>query len=463
MNQLIREALFIGFREGLKLSLCLFLVISYLRHARHDDLRKPLFVGVLVVFLASFVAMSFTVTVEIRSIIVKMIGYVFGLFYFFSLAALYHTSGTDMLGPFKRPLTRTFVLGPLTFLLTIVYFLPDMAGSSLYIADTFSLSGAKPVIFFAAGAGFVVSLAGSYVAARRVRADVTKLFGAAQLILFLALVKLVAGGVQGFAELSLIPAVQAGLIKLIHDIVHQTFVFVMTPDHMILSVTAWNFIGVLFSNTTGLWLSLLLMTLPLILFIQKHFSEKITVPTDIQPTAGKRMFIKSIRDQRLLKSLPVILFLVIITSIWFSQRGESVARVYTPKPVPLAIVNGQAVIPLHDPVTDLLDGTLHTFSLTINGVVMRLLIMKRTDGSLATCLDACEICPPDGYGQGNGQVICLNCQTPIPVDTLGKAGGCNPIPITAQVTDKNVLIESSEIITKWKLVNSGKAKGSGDK
>jgi len=457
MNQFVREALFIGLKEGVKISLCLFLALSFLRNVRREELRQPLFAGLALVFLASFAAMSLPVTLEVRSDVVKMIGYVFGLFYLLSLAALFHTTGTDLLGPFKQALAKRTLLVPLTFLLTVLYFLPDMAGSSLYLADAFSMSGVRLPVFLAAGAGFLAALALAYYFGRKAGVDAAKTFGNPQIFLFLALVKLFSGGVRGFAELSLIPSVQEGLKKLIHDIVHQVFIMLLLPDHPVLTITAWNFIGVLFGNTAGLWLSLLIMTIPLVLFIKKHFTEEIIVPTRITPTADRRIFIKAIRDQRVLKSLPVFVFLIFIAGIWFSERGENAGSLYLPEPAPLSAEGGLVNIPIHGPAEDLLDGGLHKFSITVDNEALRLLIMKKGDGSLAVCLDACEVCPPEGYGQGREHVVCLYCRTPIPIDTLGKPGGCNPIPVKSMVNDKEVRIEVAELAEKWAMVKKGKA------
>lgn len=458
MNQLIREAFFIGLKEGAKLSFAVFLVLSFFKNARHEGLFKPLFAGILVVFILSLAVFNITVTPELRAITVKLIGYVFGVFYLLSLGALFHATGVDMLGPFRTAVTKTYVITPAVFFLTTAYFLPDMMGSSLYIADLFSLIGGRIAVFAAAGSGFFLCvLAGGFVG-RKIRRDRMKLFGLPQVLLFLALIKLAAGGVRGFAELSLIPSVQAGLMKLIHDVIHQTFVTLLVPDHMVLTTTAWNFIAVFFGNTAGLWLSLVIMILPLLFFIQKHFSEEPSAPPEHQSGALRRKFIKSFRDERLLKSIPVFFFLAFITGVWLIQQDESIADIYIPEPKPVTATEGVVALPLHSPLEDLLDGNLHKYRLTINGETVPLLIMKKPDGTLAFCLDACEVCPPDGYGRRSDHVVCLNCNTPIPFDAVGKPGGCNPIPVTAIVTDREIKAEVTEILKKWKTVNSGKGR-----
>jgi uncharacterized membrane protein len=67
------------------------------------------------------------------------------------------------------------------------------------------------------------------------------------------------------------------------------------------------------------------------------------------------------------------------------------------------------------------------------------------DGRLQTCADACEICGDQGYYQMGDEVICRNCTAPIPPHTLGRSGGCNPIPIAARLEGDRLRIGASEL------------------
>ncbi|MDH4161398.1 MAG: DUF2318 domain-containing protein [Nitrospirota bacterium] len=458
MSRFVLEALFIGAKEGVKLSFCTLLVFSLLSGRERLPLKRSVIAGLLVVFLASFLLLTLPVTFEMREIIVRMIGYVFGIFFFLSIGALFHESGTDIIGPFRSVGGKRVLQIPILLVLTIGYFAPDMAGSALFIADLASMAQAPMPVFLASGLGFVLFIAGTAALGRKVQPVFPRLFGLPQVLLTLALIKLLAGGIRGFAELTLIPAVQAGLMKLVHDVIHQTFVMILVPDHPVLSTTTWNFVGFLFRETAGLWLSLILLVTPLVLFVIKHFREPLRYPGSIDRPSQRRMFIRSIRDQRLLKSLPVLFFLAVIIMTWFSQQDAPGVSLYLPDPKPVAADGDALNIPIQSPTEDLRDGAIHKFSLLIRDEQVRLLIMKKPDGTLTACLDACEICPPDGYGQSREHVVCLYCKTPIPFDTVGKPGGCNPIPLPTVVTDKEVRLTMKDISEKWVLVKSGASK-----
>lgn len=85
------------------------------------------------------------------------------------------------------------------------------------------------------------------------------------------------------------------------------------------------------------------------------------------------------------------------------------------------------------PIAEVNDNKLHFFSVTINGVPVRFIVIKKPDG-WGTALDACRICGRAGYRQDGQNVICRNCGSAIYVPTIGQAGGCNPVgfPATAE-------------------------------
>jgi len=119
---------------------------------------------------------------------------------------------------------------------------------------------------------------------------------------------------------------------------------------------------------------------------------------------------------------------------------------------------GTILIPTNDPTMNLYNGSLHKFVLQHQGQEIRMLVIKKPDNRLSVCLDACEICSPEGYGLRAENVICIYCNTPIPVASLGQPGGCNPIPLIFSIDERFVKIETSELLKKWEYVKTGKSK-----
>jgi uncharacterized membrane protein len=107
----------------------------------------------------------------------------------------------------------------------------------------------------------------------------------------------------------------------------------------------------------------------------------------------------------------------------------------------VTFVNGQVSIPL----SQVQDGDLHRYQATENGVEVRFWLYQKPDGKIATVLDACEICGAVGFYKSSNGVICKNCAAPINPQSVGMAGGCNPIPLKAETTADAVIIQEADL------------------
>ena len=103
--------------------------------------------------------------------------------------------------------------------------------------------------------------------------------------------------------------------------------------------------------------------------------------------------------------------------------------------------NGQTSIPL----AQLADGELHRYAATERGIEVRFWLYQKPDGKVATVFDACEICGPVGFYKGPNGVVCKNCAAPINGQSVGMAGGCNPIPLQATTTTDAVVVSEANI------------------
>jgi FTR1 family protein len=66
-------------------------------------------------------------------------------------------------------------------------------------------------------------------------------------------------------------------------------------------------------------------------------------------------------------------------------------------------------------------------------------------GQLYTDLDACEICGPKGYYLQGGAVVCRNCTSPIALQSLGRGGGCNPVPVAHRREGTRVVLSTTDL------------------
>lgn len=94
------------------------------------------------------------------------------------------------------------------------------------------------------------------------------------------------------------------------------------------------------------------------------------------------------------------------------------------------------------PVPPLRDGRLHRFAwVAEDGKLVRFFVINRFPDklSLAVVFDACLLCGDQGYAQQGDQVTCVACGVYLFTPSIGKPGGCNPVPIEGWQVDGDVL------------------------
>jgi len=131
-------------------------------------------------------------------------------------------------------------------------------------------------------------------------------------------------------------------------------------------------------------------------------------------------------------------FIALVTAEFIYAKSVSALSPSTE----VSFTNGQIRIPL----AQVSDGDLHRYEAQENGVAVRFWLYQKPDGKIATVFDACEICGAVGFYKSGKGVVCKNCAAPINPQSLGAAGGCNPIPLKATQTADSVIIQEADIV-----------------
>ncbi|WP_068086578.1 Fe-S-containing protein [Polycladidibacter stylochi] len=102
--------------------------------------------------------------------------------------------------------------------------------------------------------------------------------------------------------------------------------------------------------------------------------------------------------------------------------------------------NGNVILPIEK----VKDGRLHRFSyISSDGHRVRFFLINRFDEQnvkIAVVFDACMICGDEGYIQEGNEVYCIACGVRVFVPSIGKEGGCNPIPLKHREENGQIVI-----------------------
>ena len=81
------------------------------------------------------------------------------------------------------------------------------------------------------------------------------------------------------------------------------------------------------------------------------------------------------------------------------------------------------------------------------GAEVRFLLFKKPNGEIVSVADACQICGPVGFYMGDQGITCKMCASPLNANSMGKAGGCNPIPLKSTNTGGQITIAAADLKT----------------
>ena len=122
--------------------------------------------------------------------------------------------------------------------------------------------------------------------------------------------------------------------------------------------------------------------------------------------------------------------------------------------LPPTLSTAEAAVPdeagvVRVPIDSVKDGKLYRFAyIASDGHRVRFFLINRYDEDhvkIGVVFDACMICGDDGYIQDSNEVICIACNVRVFVPSIGKAGGCNPIPLTHTEDGGDIVIAARDL------------------
>jgi uncharacterized membrane protein len=249
-------------------------------------------------------------------------------------------------------------------------------------------------------------------------------------------------------RLDLFSPLSMKVMKGIHDFVHQFMESILTPDHLFVRSVIWKYIGLLFGKGVGFWGGMVIWFTPATLIALAIYFERLPSVAHIRQGAQRRKLLAAAIGARRYRLFIPLIALLIFAGAAYQSRFPSI-EYWDPKPLPVSTTpSGEIIIPKKGEI-DLEDGKLHKYIYKKGEREARFFVLMTPSGQLTVDLDACAICKPDGYGQAEGAVICYYCVTLIPLDTVGKPGGCNPVPIPFTDNADNVVVDGLTLINSW--------------
>jgi FTR1 family protein len=410
------QAFIITLREGVEAALIVGITLAYLAKINRPDLKKSVYSALIAAFLGSIgVAILLSRTRWNQDIFEGWV-MLAAAFFVVTMIIFMMKTGRKLKGQIegKVGLLAGENAGFGLFLFVFLMVLREGVETVL-ILGAVSLNSTELLSFMGTLLGVSVAiLFGVMFVKGSVRVNLQKFFRVTTVILFFVAAQLIISGLHELSENGVLPSSRREM-ALIGPIVRNEAFFLIT----ILALAA-------------------LMVL---------FEVKRREPARLPDSpAQRRKALWSARRERFWMAsvyASSFLFIVLVTAEFIYAKSVSALSPATE----VSFVNGQVSIPLNQ----VSDGDLHRYAANENGIEVRFWMYRKPDGKIATVFDACEICGAVGFYKGPEGVVCKNCAAPINPQSVGMAGGCNPIPLAADVTSDSIIIKEADLAAHARL------------
>lgn len=420
------ESLIITLREGLEAALVIGIILAYLARTGRAKLNTYVYNGLILAGLASVAG----------ALVFKMIGFdpenevlegtmlLTAAVFVGSMVIWMWRTAKNLRQEMETKLDRIVDsrdtgkaqgIGVLLFTFFMVF--REGIETVLFMA---ALSGeTSPVLRYLgaiAGLGLAALFAVFFIRGS-LQINLQRFFKVTGLILLVLVFRLFAGGMHEFGEVGIIPI-----------------------NPMVMKV-----IGYIVRDSGSEIISMMLLTLPIIMVLLDVKKNPAIQLDSIKDSVERRKALAQLNRTRAWKYSVVVSAVVINLILGANLVAAMTRQVYDPAPVAVEAKDGKVKIA----VAELRDNILQKYYLNVDGAKVRFMVLKRNDGTFGTGLDACEICGNPGYFQEDGDtlnIICKNCNAPIPIPTVGMPGGCNPVAIKAEVKGGEVTLDAADLV-----------------
>ena len=405
------QAFIITLREGVEAALIVGITLAYLSKIGRAELRKTVYAALIAAFLGSIgVAIVISRTHLNEDVFEGWIMLV-AAFFVVTMVVFMMKTGRKLKGDIEGKVGLLAGNDAWFGLFVFIFLMVLREGAeTVLILSAVSLNSTELMSFLGTLLGVLAAIAfGVMFVKGSVRINLQKFFKITTAILFLVAVQLLVSGLHELSESGVIASSKREMALIGPIVRNDIFFFVM-----IFALAAL-----------------------MVLFEAKRRTPELAA--NASPAERRKANWSARRERMWMIAVCTFSFLFIATVTAEFVYAKSVSALSPATEV--TFTDGKLSIPL----SQISDGDLHRFQAKEGGNEVRFWLYQKPDGKIATVFDACEICGSVGfYKSGNG-VVCKNCAAPINPQSVGTAGGCNPVPLKATQTVDAVIIEETDI------------------
>lgn len=405
------DALVITLREGVEAALIVGITLAYLAKIGRNDLRKAVYFGLSAAVLASIAGAVILSRAQINEDVFEGWVMLAAAFFVVTMVVFMMRTARALKGKIEGKVGTLASRGSQFGLFAFVFLMVLREGvETVLILSAVNLNSTELLSFIGTvlGVGLAVVFGVMFVKGS-VRINLGKFFKVTSVILIFVAVQLVVSGLHELSENGVLPS----------------------------SRREMSVIGPIVRNDLFFFITILALAAMMVLLEYRRRAPAVAVQGS---RAELRKATWTARRERLWMSAlyaSSFVFILLVTAQFIYAKNESALSPASA----LVFTNGQVTIP----TTKLTAGELQRYVVRVKNTDVRFFLYRKPDNKVATLFDACEVCGPVGFYTNSGGLVCKNCVAPINGQSVGQAGGCNPVPLKAQVNADNVVISEADI------------------
>jgi FTR1 family protein len=407
------DALVITLREGVEAALIIGITVAYLAKIGRPELRKTVYAGLVSAFVASIaIAVALSKTNFNPDLFEGWIMLV-ASFFVVSMVVFMAKASKSLKGNIEKRVGGFASTGSKFGIFAFVFLMVLREGvETVLILSAVSLTTSELFGFLGTLIGVALSILFGVMFVRgSVRINLGKFFKVTTVILIFVAIQLAISGLHELSENGVLPSTKREM----------------------------SLIGPIVRNDIFFFITMLALAAMMVLFESRRRGP--APVSELESKAEQRKAAWTARRERLWTTSVYVssfIFIILVTAQFIyakSTTALSPARDVT-------FQNGKATIQVDDMQT----GELRRYETQLHGQNVRFLIYKKPNDKITTIMDACSICGSVGfYNNGAQGITCKNCNAPINPQTVGEGGGCNPIPLVADISGNSVTITELEL------------------
>jgi len=405
------QALIVTLREGVEAALIVGIVLAYIRKIGRDDLRRPVYFAIGAAALGSIavaiVLSRFQLNQDAFEGWVELVAAGFVVTMIIFMMRTSRKMKGEIEGRVGELAAASSKLGLFSFVFLMVLregveTVLILAAAELNTTQLLSTIGTILGVALAVLFGFTF-VKGS------VRINLRKFFRVTTVIMFFVAFQLMVSGLHELSENGVIPS----------------------------SKREMALIGPIVSNDLFFFITILALAAMMVLF--EYRSRQAQIPSNASSAERRKAEWTARRERLWMTSVYAssFLFILLVTAQFIYAKSSSSLSPATP----VSFTNGEVRIA----VAQVNDGDLHRFTAQTDKGEIRFWLYKKPDGKIATLFDACEICGAVGFYKDGNNIVCKNCAAPINPQTVGQAGGCNPVPLKSVENGDYIVITEADL------------------